>query len=81
MSGNLQEDFEAKLHELSREFENSFLRHLNQLRQRVQEQFEEYERKIHVLQTELNDREKKIVEMQWKHDIEQKEMMDKLKKK
>lgn len=77
MSSNDQDDFEAKLKEFSREFEESFRQSLNQLQQRVQEQFDRYELKIQELQSELDDRESKLIALQWKHDIERKEMTDK----
>lgn len=79
MSTNKQENFEERLKDFSKEFEDSFRRSLNQLQQRVQEQFDRYENKIRELQLELDDRERKLITMQWKHDIEQKEIMDKLK--
>lgn len=74
-----QGDFEEGLKNFSMEYEESLRRTLNELRQYVQEQFERYEQKIQELQSELDDRESKLIAMQWKHDIEQKEMMDKLK--
>lgn len=74
-----QGNFEEGLKRFSTEYEESLRRALNGFRQFVQEQFEQYEQKIQELQSQLDDRENKLIAMQWKHDIEQKEMMDKLK--
>lgn len=53
------------------------------LRQKLMEVLQEvvnrYELQIQELKSELDDRESKLIAQQWKHDIERKEWMDKIK--